>query len=524
MKTPTLLLHARENGLEAWQLQAQGLSHQASFETGDHQAFAAWLGTRPPAPRLRLLLDFADEGFETEALPRVRGRDRRALIERRLASHFDASPVSWSRSLGQDPAAPHLERLQFYGLTRPALLSPWLQACHGAGAALEAVCPAALLLEHLAPHALALREDCLLVSFGRSGMRLSHFRDARLRFSRLVPGLQASASDPRWRDEIRRTRSYLNAQRDGARNAALPAIVLATGLDSATADDALQFHDPAKLGGNARVGTEAEAVDAALLHALQHAPHTLHCHWPGRREGLPGLHLPRAPGGAGLVPLLAGLGVIVLNMASLGVAAVRWADASALEHEATALEARSSALQRERTQIETARPPLPAPPPALLALITRLEHEEAGAVDTPAVFRTVSAALDPSPGLALLRLSWQHQGELQASETATPPRAPALAAAPAQDPARRSDTRAETGSATNSVTNSATPSADARTRVTLSLALVDDPALPPPTTRIDRLIEQLQAQGVQALQHALLRSAAGERLELRFELSRGERP
>jgi hypothetical protein len=491
MKTPTLLLRASENGLEAWQLQAQGLSHEASFEPDAHQAFGAWLGTRPTPPRLRLLLDFADDGFETESLPRSRGRDRRALIERRLATHFDASPVSWSRSLGRDPAAPHLERLQFYGLTRPGLLSPWLEACHDAGVQLDAVCPAALLLEHLAPRALQLREECLLVSFGGSGMRLSHFRDARLRFSRLVPGVQAAKSPPdtRWRDEIRRTRSYLNAQRDGARSGPLPVIVLAAGLDPADPAEALQFRDPATLGRTALAAGQPGDTDAALLHALQHAPRPLHCHWAGRSTSLQAPHLPLALGSVG----------IVLCLTCLTVAALRWADAAALDHEAAGLETRSATLRREQAQIEAARPPLPTTPAALLELVTQIEREQAGGVDTAAVFRTVSAALDATPGLDLVRLSWQRAG----------------------NEAQTAATTAATTSATADVTT------DTTTAVALQLELIDDPALPAPTARLGSLIEHLQRHGLQALQHPITRSgsaAEGQRVDLRFELAPGARP
>lgn len=491
MKTPTLLLRASENGLEAWHLQAQGLSHEASFEPGAHQAFAVWLGTRPAPLRLRLLLDFADEGFETESLPRSRGRDRRALIERRLATHFDATPVSWSRSLGRDPAAPHLEHLQFYGLTRPGLLSPWLEACQSAGAQVEAVCPAALLLEHLVPRVLQLHEECLLVSFGGSGMRLSHFRADRLRFSRLVPGVQAASSplDTRWSDEIRRTRSYLNAQRDGARNGALPVIVLATGLDPADPADALQFRDPATLGHTALTAGQPGDTDAALLHALQHAPRPLHCHWAGHGTALQAPHLPHALSGVG----------IVLCLACLTVAALRWADATALDHEAASLETRSAALRREQAQIEAARPPLPATPAALLELVTQIEREQTSGVDTGAVFRTLSAALDSTPGLDLVRLSWQRaRSEGQTAASAAP--------------------------GTESATESAT---DATTAVALQLELIDDPALPAPTVRLGSLIDHLQQHGMQALQHHVARSgtvAEDQRMDLRFEFPPGTRP
>ena len=470
MKTPVLLLRASETGLEAWQLQAQGLRCEARFEPGAQQAFCAWLGTVPAPQHLRLLLDFADEGFETESLPHTRGRDRQALIARRLASHFGDSPVSWSRSLGRDPAAPHLEHLQLYGLTRPALLSPWLETCRSAGACLDAVCPAALLLEQLAPRALQLREECLLVSFGRSGMRLSHFRDGRLRFSRLVPGLQGTDEDTRWIDEIRRTRNYLSAQHGAA---ALPAIVLAarTDLDPVGPDDALQFRDPAMLGKAVLPAAQQNDTDAALLHALQHAPRTLHCRHAGQADTMPGR-----------LPLAVSATTVVLTLICLTTAALRWAEAATLDQELARLESRKVALHRELAQIEAARPPLPTTPDGLMEILGRIEREQQARVDTAAVFRIVSTALESTPGIDLLRLSWQAARSEQAS---------------------------------------------ARTAVALQMHLPASPELPTPANRISSLLAHLQQHGIRALQHQAKRAgpdAQDEGLDLRFEFEPGGRP
>lgn len=60
--------------------------------------FAAWRGENADAP-LAILTDLPDEGFVLEAIPRLAGAERRAVIARKLKRHFPDTPYVAAQSL-----------------------------------------------------------------------------------------------------------------------------------------------------------------------------------------------------------------------------------------------------------------------------------------------------------------------------------------------------------------------------------------------------------------------------------------
>lgn len=371
MTRSPLLLRLDAHGLDAWQMHDRSLARVARFGAGEHAALATWLSAWPRAARCRVLVDLADEAFEIEDLPRVRGADRRALIARRLGSWFARSEFALATALGDaaQKAGRRFERFLFSGLNRPALVEPWLQAVTGAGHRVDRVVSAAHLLAHVvAPcvtrHA-ALGQagpsrSTFVLGASRSGLRISLLAGRSLLFSRLVEGAYPPAEAEGaalqgWQHELARTRDYLRAQRRIEADETPGVLLLATataptrqddrdgngggeGVREGTDEAAPVAIDPARLGALALrdesgAAITGEGLSALLLPALCRAP--AHLGWPAGRGT-------DAAARAARRPLLA-LGAILVCAAAIG--GWYWQQSAAQAAHAAAAEAAAARLR-----------------------------------------------------------------------------------------------------------------------------------------------------------------------------------
>jgi len=415
MRPAPYLLRLDDHGLHACHLNDTGCTTAARFATGDASGFADWLAQQPGTARYRLVFDLVDEHVEVESVPRVRGADRRALLGRRFAMHFGDSPATWMHALGRNADAPHQEGLVLHGLTRATALTPWLDAIRRSGARLDAVTSATLLLGHFAPRTLRLDGSLLLVSLTRCGMRLSHVDRGVVRFTRLVPGIDAIADGAL--HEIDRTRAYLCAQ-PHTRSGELRTVVLAPSATrdlpqhmSTTGEGGIQHIPAISLlpPGMRPAGNDIGAIEAAHLCWLGGMPRALRCRTRSQRTGTDERGLPRP------VPYTTAAAVA----GALALAAFRWTDAGALEREAAAIEARTASLRSELSRLESARAPLPAAADELLAVMGQLEREQIRPLPAAVVFARVGAALDATPGIELDHLSWKPAPDAADATTVT---------------------------------------------------------------------------------------------------------
>ena len=228
-----LLLAIDALGLEAWQMHGDTLVRLADFAPGEASALRTWLAGRAHREPCRIVVNLADEAYETEDLPRVRGADRKALIERRTAAWFPHPEFARACSLGPAPdGRKGFERLLFAGLERADDLRPWLDAVRASGTRITRLIPAANLI----PALLAATADGpgatagpqLVAGFSRTGLRITLVADGRVHFSRLVGRctLADAAQSPAWLQEIERTRDYLLAQHRLAGDTPVPVRVL----------------------------------------------------------------------------------------------------------------------------------------------------------------------------------------------------------------------------------------------------------------------------------------------------------
>ena len=404
------LLYLDANALRRYRWrngQVEPAGHYPASDAGI-KAFAAAVRDAQGA-HYTLLTDLVEEGFHSDVLPAVQGRDRSAMLSRKCAQTFFGTPFTAALSVGKSQQGRRQdEHFVLLALTRQAVLEPWLQALRTVNAPLTGIHTVALLFDHVAQRLDAPAERYLLVSFAPGGMRQTYVDHRHVRFSRLAPSLQAINDDTaaRCAGEIVKTHAYLTSQRLLPRGTALPVFVLAdkdavSRLHAAAAgSDAWEIR-PARLQDLARrsgMSSEVDANDAlpVMLHWLGRERGTLQFAPPAERRFFRLWQARQA---------IIGTGVAVCAAAFL-LAGKQWVDARALDAETQTLRMNTVAVRAQLNQLESERPLLPAPLPALRRILD--EHAQLRThAETPRPWLThLSATLDAQPELQLAEVRW----------------------------------------------------------------------------------------------------------------------
>jgi hypothetical protein len=185
------------------------------FENDDNGivAFKEYLQQSKRMP-VKIIVDAVEEDYRFESLPHSFGSDRTEMLNRKLKQHYRNTPYYSARSQGRDAGKRRDDRYLFCALTNPELINNWLKAVQErempvVGIFLLPTVSAGLLDK------LSLKQpNLLLVSLHKAGMRLTYFRDQKLRISRLarteITGPNAVKG---YAEEISNTRLYLHALR-----------------------------------------------------------------------------------------------------------------------------------------------------------------------------------------------------------------------------------------------------------------------------------------------------------------------
>ena len=164
-----------------------GLELEGQFPGDDLgiTAFREHLLSRPGG-LFSVVADLAGEDFHEEQIPFLRGSDREAIVQRRLAQRYRDTRLATALSLGEAPNAERRnERLLLASFTNTAQLSPWLDALEETGAHLAGVYSAPLLAPALATRLGVKGGRALVVTATRAGLRQCYVDAGRLRFARL---------------------------------------------------------------------------------------------------------------------------------------------------------------------------------------------------------------------------------------------------------------------------------------------------------------------------------------------------
>lgn len=178
--------------LTAYRVHSGSVLREASF-AGDAAGVAAFGGYLAQHRRslFSLLVDVADESYQTEDIPYSTGKDRQAIVRRKLAQHFYGTPYALALSQGRLKTGRRDERLLLMALTQPLHFAPWLAELRKNQSILTGIYALSQTLAGLLPAKPAGR--LLLLTLTHAGLRQSFFDSGQLRFSRLTPLIHDSA-------------------------------------------------------------------------------------------------------------------------------------------------------------------------------------------------------------------------------------------------------------------------------------------------------------------------------------------
>jgi hypothetical protein len=133
-----------------------------------------------------VVADLAGEDFHEDQIPFLRGADRDAVVQRRLAQRYRDTRLAAALSLGHvNTGERRNERLLLASFTNTQQLAPWLDALEESGARLAGVYSVPLLAPALAARLGVRGGRAFVVSANRAGLRQCFVEDGRLRFARL---------------------------------------------------------------------------------------------------------------------------------------------------------------------------------------------------------------------------------------------------------------------------------------------------------------------------------------------------
>jgi len=213
------LLYITAARATAYLWSSRKLSVDASFPAGEEgvAAFASYLAAAPSS-LFYVLADVVEEDFHQENVPFLRGGDRRALLERKLAQRYRDTSLSVALSLGVERGQRRDERIVFSSFTNTQQLHPWLMALRDSDVPVVGVYSVALVAPQLAALLGYKKAPCLMVTLSQAGLRQSYIDAGQIRFSRLGPLEPGEVASPErvaeaFDRETTRVYQYLTAMR-----------------------------------------------------------------------------------------------------------------------------------------------------------------------------------------------------------------------------------------------------------------------------------------------------------------------
>ena len=230
--------------------------------------------------------DLAGEDFHEDQIPFLRGADRQAVVQRRLAQRYRDTRVAAALSLGFAMAGERKnERILLASFTNTEQLAPWLDALDEAGVRLTGVYSVPLLAPALAARLGVRGGRSFVITWNRAGLRQCYIEDGKLRFARLerIAEMSSQALAMFVRSETQRLAQYLLTlralPRDGAPVQVLviaPAGARPVFEQTLVSDARLAFHtlDAVEAGKKLRLSTipQGSQAEALYLHVAAKNP------------------------------------------------------------------------------------------------------------------------------------------------------------------------------------------------------------------------------------------------------------
>ena len=184
------LLFLSDTGLVIYRLALARPLRVAAFadNEGGRSEFADWLKSSRPGV-CQVLVDISEEDFHTDSVPFLRGRDRSAVIRRKLDQLYRCKArYSSATSLGRDAGGRRDERILFTALQRADWLDAWLDILDAELVPVSGITSTSILGRRLAKRADLVSERLSIISYHPdAGLRQTFFDSRGLKLSRLIP-------------------------------------------------------------------------------------------------------------------------------------------------------------------------------------------------------------------------------------------------------------------------------------------------------------------------------------------------
>lgn len=233
-----------------------------------------------------VLADLAGEDFHEDQIPYLRGGDRLAVIERRLAQRYRDTRLAAALTLGIVTGERRSERLLLASFTNAEQFTDWLDALAESGARLSGVYSVPLLAPALLARLGVRRGRAFVASVNSTGLRQCYVEEGHLRFARLerIADMAPQALGPFVRSEMLRLAQYLGTlralPRDGPPIQVLviaPAALRASFEQALVSDARLAFrtvdiNEAARKAGIKHLPADAAGEQLFLHLAVRSAP------------------------------------------------------------------------------------------------------------------------------------------------------------------------------------------------------------------------------------------------------------
>lgn len=177
------ILYLDHAGLSAYRIGGNSVDAEGTFVNDEAglQAFGNYLKNHRRSIFM-LLADIAEEGFQFEEIPYSSGKDRAAIIKRKLGQNFYGTSFALALSQGRQKTGRRDEQVLLLALTRPQAIDPWLVPLRENQAILSGVYSLPQVIPQLLPKDAPPQE--LLLVRTRGGLRQAFFANRQLRLSR----------------------------------------------------------------------------------------------------------------------------------------------------------------------------------------------------------------------------------------------------------------------------------------------------------------------------------------------------
>jgi hypothetical protein len=389
----------------------------ATDETGQ-AAFAQSVARQPGIPTC-LMIELVEEDFRNDTIPHVMGRDRRAILERKLSQLYRATPYRYALVQGRESEGRRDDRVLYTAITNPELVSPWVDVLRDSSTPLVGIFSAPLISAHLLRALKIEAEHTLLVSLEvGGGLRQSYFQRGEIKFSRLTPVSEIPREQvPAFTgEEVGRTWQYLDSLRYFTRNEMLDVYVICH------ADDAREIAVHRPHIEQVQYFT-VDVRDAALHIGLKEVPSTtdatgLFIHLLGSRT--PTAQFAPYKDTHGIRVWRTRVGLYTASTAIL-CAGFLWGSVSAyrsyrLEREIGQLDQQALQLTEQQRTILSAFPRTPVPAEVMRDSVTLYDTVLKNSPSPTTAMINFSQVLDRFPNIRVNQIAWG----LTSSATALP--------------------------------------------------------------------------------------------------------